>query len=80
MTFVSSQLDVLLKLPQPHKKKFALTYGTGEEQHLALMTTFDDLRRQLCGLRDLPLALNTVQGVAPAFRFTEVSLASSTAF
>ncbi len=70
VTFVSNQLDVVLKLQQ---KKKTVSYGTGEEQHLDIMKAYDSLTKQLRSLDGLPLAIHSIQGTSAAFRFAQVS-------
>ena len=47
-------------------------YGTGEEPHIALLQSYDNLCKILRNLKDLPLTINSIQGISPVFRFTEV--------
>lgn len=69
--YVGGQLDCLL---QPRLPEMDVSdYGTGEEQHMTVIQTFDGLCKILRSLDGLPLAINTTQGVSPVFRSTEVS-------
>lgn len=47
-------------------------YGTGEEEHMAIVQSLDQLSKLLHRLDDLPLSVKSVQGVSPVFRFAEV--------
>lgn len=51
--------------PAPHP-------STGEEVAVAVMEVFSELSRELRQLKDLPLAIASLQGASPAFRHTEV--------
>ena len=90
ITVIGSQLDEVLRLPDPRKKKKKkdleesklheikfvgeeLVYGTGEEQHTAVMRVYDELCKELRSLRDLPLGISTVHGTAEVFRYSQVS-------
>ncbi|XP_048255650.1 nucleolar protein 6-like isoform X1 [Haliotis rufescens] len=68
--FLSQHLDSLLHLPKP--KGDNSVYGTGEEEHMAIVQSLDQLSKLLHRLDDLPLSVKSVQGVAPVFRFAEV--------
>ncbi|XP_073445908.1 nucleolar protein 6 isoform X1 [Dendrobates tinctorius] len=46
--------------------------GTGEEQMVSIIQSYDDLSRKLWSLNDLPLAVTAVQGTHPALRYTDV--------
>ncbi|XP_037536415.1 nucleolar protein 6 [Nematolebias whitei] len=46
--------------------------GTGEEQSLVVVQSYDDLSRKLWKLEDLPLAITAVQGAHSALRYTQV--------
>ena len=73
--FVGPQLDALLHPPMSSKEKKnnSIEYGTGEEQHTAIVSVFDSLAKELRVLnKGLPLAINTVQAICPAFRYSEV--------
>ena len=73
ITFISNQVEPLLKLPRPARKAQGdYNYGTGEEQYQAALQAYDDLCKQLRSLKDLPLNVNTIQGVSPVFRYSEV--------
>ncbi|XP_060067208.1 nucleolar protein 6-like [Ylistrum balloti] len=69
--FIGPQLDPLLYLPVRSKKGIKC-YGTGEEENVAIMQSYDSLCKLLRNLKDLPLTINSIQGTSPAFRFTEV--------
>ncbi|XP_063051087.1 nucleolar protein 6 [Engraulis encrasicolus] len=46
--------------------------GTGEEESLKVVQSYDDLSRKLWQLEDLPLSITSVQGAHPALRYTQV--------
>ncbi|NXI45898.1 NOL6 protein, partial [Galbula dea] len=46
--------------------------GTGEEAIVSVVCSYDDLSRKLWNLKGLPLTVTSVQGVHPAFRYTDV--------
>uniref|UniRef100_A0A8C5LK55 Nucleolar protein 6 n=1 Tax=Leptobrachium leishanense TaxID=445787 RepID=A0A8C5LK55_9ANUR len=46
--------------------------GTGEEQMVSIVQSYDDLSRKLWNLDDLPLTVTSVQGTHPSLRYTEV--------
>ncbi|XP_033750343.1 nucleolar protein 6-like [Pecten maximus] len=69
--YIGPQLDPLLYLPM-RTKKGMMSYGTGEEETVAVMHTYDSLCKILRNLKDLPLTINSTQGTSPVFRFTEV--------
>ncbi|XP_063309894.1 nucleolar protein 6 [Pelobates fuscus] len=46
--------------------------GTGEEQMVSIVQSYDDLSRKLWSLDDLPLTVTSVQGTHPSFRYTDV--------
>ncbi|XP_078530850.1 nucleolar protein 6 [Lissotriton helveticus] len=46
--------------------------GTGEEQLMSIVKTYDDLSRKLWSLEGLPLTVTSVQGTHPALRYTDV--------
>lgn len=48
--------------------------GTGEEAMVSVVCSYDDLSRKLWNLKELPLTVTAVQGVHPAFRYTDVSV------
>jgi hypothetical protein len=54
----------------------APAYGTGEEQQAAIIASYDDLVKQLhravAAADSLHLSINSVHGVSPVFRYTEV--------
>ncbi|XP_050403291.1 nucleolar protein 6 [Patella vulgata] len=69
--FIGEEFDIPLHLPFPKQPDLPV-YGTGEEQHAVLLQTYDSLRKSLRALPDLPLRINTIQGIHPVFRFTDV--------
>ncbi|XP_041957750.1 nucleolar protein 6 [Alosa sapidissima] len=46
--------------------------GTGEEESLKVVQSYDDLSRKLWQLENLPLSITSVQGAHPALRYTQV--------
>ncbi|KAM9331048.1 nucleolar protein 6 [Gastrophryne carolinensis] len=46
--------------------------GTGEEQMMSVIQSYDDLSRKIWNLEDLPLTVTSVQGTHPALRYTDV--------
>ncbi|OXB79791.1 UNVERIFIED_CONTAM: hypothetical protein H355_012851 [Colinus virginianus] len=46
--------------------------GTGEEDMVNVICSYDDLSRKLWNLEGLPLTVTAVQGVHPALRYTDV--------
>ena len=72
--FISdNQLDGLLKGVEKKNASDLLVYGTGEEQIEDVMKSLDKLSKALRSLADLPLKVNTVQGISAVFRYSEVS-------
>lgn len=55
----------------------APAYGTGEEQQKAIIASCDDLvkniRTAVQACDNLHLTINSVNGIAPAFRYSEVT-------
>lgn len=53
-------------------------YGTGEEQQAAIIASCDDLVKQLhkavAASDSLHLTINSVHGISPVFRYTEVNI------
>ncbi|XP_033110721.1 nucleolar protein 6-like [Anneissia japonica] len=74
ISYVGGQLDCVLKPPRldSSSKSKVLPRGTGEEQSYSITHVYDALSKQLRALKDLPLAITSVQGVSPVFRHTEV--------
>ncbi|XP_064421100.1 nucleolar protein 6 isoform X2 [Latimeria chalumnae] len=46
--------------------------GTGEEENVSVVRSYDDLSRKLWNLEGLPLNVTSVQGTHPALRYTDV--------
>jgi U3 small nucleolar RNA-associated protein 22 len=67
ITYLASQIDSLLVPSEQRHQK-----GTGEEESIGVLKAFDALTNDMRRLRDLPLAIHSVQGIDPAFRETEV--------
>ena len=77
VTFLSSQLEPLLRLPHANKRNkhhAPLTVGTGEEQHAHVTNVLDELSKQIRALKDFPLVITSVQGTEPVFRGAEVGV------
>lgn len=72
ITIVGNQIDPLLKIPLIANKN-QTPYGTGEERHLNIQQTFDELSKQIRGLPDLPLTITSIQGTSAVFRYSEVN-------
>ncbi|XP_052794278.1 nucleolar protein 6-like isoform X2 [Mya arenaria] len=71
--YIGGQLNSMLCLPVTMSNEpNTLPFGTGDEQSADLMKAYDDVCKKLRQLTDLPLTINSVQGVSPCFRFTEV--------
>lgn len=66
------QLDPLLQCPVNNDSDDVC--GTGEEQHNDVIQKYDELCKLLRNLKDLPLSINSIQGSAPVFRYSEVSV------
>lgn len=64
------QLDPLLQCPVNNDSDDVC--GTGEEQHNDVIQKYDELCKLLRNLKDLPLSINSIQGSAPVFRYSEV--------
>ena len=67
-----NQLDGLLRAAE--KKNTSDLYGTGEEQMEQVIKSLDKLSNVLRTLPDLPLHINSVQGISPVFRYSEVCI------
>ncbi|BFY97446.1 hypothetical protein BsWGS_00486 [Bradybaena similaris] len=67
--YMAGKLDQLLQLTS---KGGNLTYGTGEEQSLAVIRAYDQVNRALRALTTLPLSIHSIQGVDPVFRHSDV--------
>ena len=79
VTYIAGQLDPILKLPQRKKAKkpqhkVVPQNGTGEEQHSLVIRAYDSLSKQLRTMEEFPLAIHTIQGTDPVFRFSEVRI------
>ena len=64
VNYVGTELDCVLR----DGKR-----GTGEELSLAALKAFEDVSRAVRNVSSLPLAINSVQGIHPVFRHTDVS-------
>ena len=65
ITFVASQLDCVLQTAGSSKS------NNSEEQALKIVQVFDSLCKEIRAL-DLPLKVNSIQGISPIFRGAEV--------
>ena len=79
VTYIAGQLDPILNLPQRKKAKkpqykAVPQNGTGEEQHSLVIRAYDSLSKQLRTMEEFPLAIHTIQGTDPVFRFSEVRI------
>lgn len=74
MLFVTGCLDRFLHLPRQLTKKSAFTYATGEEEHNRIITSLDALSKDIRSIDDLPLKIDSVKGLSPAFCYSEVSV------
>jgi Nrap protein. len=72
-----NDFDIILKNETPsldvitHSKNKYIR-GCGEEENSHVIKTFEELCREIRGLKQLPLVVNTIHGVDTALRFTEV--------
>ncbi|XP_026569693.1 nucleolar protein 6 [Pseudonaja textilis] len=64
ISYVGALLEPLIKLG--HEPA-----GTGEEEMVGLIRSYDDLSRKLWHLEGMPLTVTAVQGAHPALRYTE---------
>ena len=69
ITFVGNQLDCVLQTAGSSDS------STGDEQTQRVMQVYDSLCKQIRSL-DLPLNVNSIQGVSPVFRGAEVCIKS----
>ena len=65
MTYVANQLDCVLQTAD------SINSGTGDEHAQKVIQVYDALCKQIRAL-DLPLNVNTLQGISPVFRGAEV--------
>jgi len=68
LKFTDRQMNSLLSLPDGTIDN----YGTGEEKLADAVNTYNEFANLLRGLRNLPLAINSINGVSSVFRFTDV--------
>ena len=68
--YTAGQLDDILHIPASRDDRSVV--GTGEEEHMAVIHAYDDLCKMLRRLSHLPLDINSIQGISPCFRYTEV--------
>jgi U3 small nucleolar RNA-associated protein 22 len=68
LKFLDKQLNGLLSLPTC----IIENYGTGEERLEDINLKLDEFSKILKSLKDLPLSINKVYGISPAFRLTDV--------
>ncbi|KAL4228055.1 Nucleolar protein 6 [Mactra antiquata] len=70
--YFGMQTDNVLKLPPAIRFTKDEVENTGEERNNVIIQVYDELCKSLRKLQDLPLTINSVQGVAECFRCTEV--------
>lgn len=58
-------------LEQDSNSKNKYVRGNGEEESSHVVRTFEELCREIRGLKDLPLIVNSIHGVDSALRFTQ---------
>ncbi|XP_072453080.1 nucleolar protein 6 isoform X2 [Notamacropus eugenii] len=63
--YVGGYLDPLIRAPKE-------AHSTGEEALAMVVRSYDQLSRQLWGLKGLPLTVTSVQGAHAALRYTDV--------
>ena len=77
MVYVANQLDSILKAQVKKAKneveRITQSTGTGEEEILEIIKAYDSLCKQIRAL-DLPLNVNSLQGLSPVFRGAEVCM------
>lgn len=71
--FHSNCLDRFLHLHPQLVKKSNLKTATGEEEHLSIILSLDALSKEIQSIDDLPLRIDSVRGISPAFCYSEVS-------
>ncbi|XP_070599757.1 nucleolar protein 6 isoform X2 [Erythrolamprus reginae] len=64
ISYMGAMLEPLIKLGREPA-------GTGEEEMVSLVRSYDDLTRKLWHLEGMPLTVTAVQGAHPALRYTE---------
>lgn len=67
LTYVANQLDCVLQAHTGSRDS-----GTGDEEAQQVIQVYNDLCKQIRAL-DLPLSVNSLQGISPVFRGAEVS-------
>ncbi|XP_038078124.1 nucleolar protein 6-like [Patiria miniata] len=83
LTYVGGQLDPILSLsgmstphPTPDSKPQDTHQdphpGTGEEENVTVLQVYNELSKDLRGLKGFPLVMTSVQGISPTLRYTEV--------
>ncbi|KAG1669163.1 Nucleolar protein 6 [Nymphon striatum] len=72
MLYISNQLDCAISLNRVSLPANIKAYGTGEEVNIALLQSYDSLNLSLRKLKDLPLAITSIQGISSAFRFSQI--------
>ncbi|CAF0704690.1 unnamed protein product [Brachionus calyciflorus] len=67
LKFCDRQMNSLLSLPNG----IIENYGTGEEKIADVVNTFDEFSRIIKNLKDLPLLINSINGISSVFRLTD---------
>ncbi|XP_064608729.1 nucleolar protein 6-like [Liolophura sinensis] len=70
VTYIGGQFDGILNDSHEDLRSHSVT--TGEEGHMTVLASYEELCKLLRSFDDLPLTINTIQGTSPIFRFTEV--------
>ena len=73
ISYHGDQLNSLLKRRVIESADNKKTQGTGEEEARHFYAVFEELRKQVSNLEDLPLAVRSMDGIDAVFRLTEVS-------
>ncbi|XP_022104719.1 nucleolar protein 6-like [Acanthaster planci] len=83
LTYVGDQLDPILHQPvkgtpqptpdsKPQDPSQDPHPGTGEEENMTLVQAYNEVCKDLRGLKGFPLVMTSVQGISPVLRYTEV--------
>ncbi|KAH9490986.1 Nucleolar protein 6 [Bulinus truncatus] len=71
ITYMEGKIDILLHLKVKFKDS-SESYGTGEEQSLSILRSFEELNRTVRNLTTVPLAIHSITGIHPVFRHADV--------